>query len=152
MAEAAPDVEALRRDYIGQESPPEYLDVEKGHVRAFAKAIGDRNPLYSDEIAARKSRFGGIIAPPTFLRAARTQRLEDLPPDFPYKRLLDGGSEWEYFEPVRVGDRIAAVNRVVDIFSRSGSLGPMIFIITETTYTNQLGQVAATQKNTSIRY
>ena len=97
MAEAAPDVEALRRDYIGQESPPEYLDVEKGHVRAFAEAIGDPNPLWSDEIATRRSRFGGIVAPPTFLRAARTQRLEDLPPDFPYKRLLDGGSEWEYF-------------------------------------------------------
>ena len=152
MSDGVPDVEALRRDYIGQESPPEFMDVEKGHVRAFAKAIEDPNPLWSDEVQARRSRYGGIVAPPTFLRAARTQRLEDLPPDFPYKRLLDGGSEWEYFEPVRVGDRISAVNKVVDIFSRAGSLGPMIFVVTETTYTNQLGQVAATQKNTSIRY
>ena len=54
--------------------------------------------------------------------------------------------------PSDVGDRIVAVNRIVDIFSRTGSIGPMIFVVTETTYTNQLGQVAATQKNTSIRY
>lgn len=152
MAAPVPDVEALQRRFIGQESPPEYLDVEKGHVRAFAEAIGDPNPLWSDEIAARESRFGGIVAPPTFLRAARTQRLEDLPPDFPFKRLLDGGSEWEYFEPVRVGDRITAVNRIVDIFSRNGSIGAMIFVVTETSYRNQLGQLTATQKNTSIRY
>ena len=128
------------------------MEVERGHIRAFAQAIEDPNPLWNNEAEARKTRFGGMVAPPTFLRAARTQRLEDLPPDFPYKRLLDGGSEWEYFEPVRPGDRITAVNRVVDIYSRAGQLGPMIFIVTETTYTNQFGQVAATQKNTSIRY
>ncbi len=150
--DAAPDIEALRKRYIGQESPPEVMEVEKGHIRAFAQAIEDSNPLWNNEAEARKTRLGGMVAPPTFLRAARTQRLEDLPPDFPYKRLLDGGSEWEYFEPVRPGDRITAVNRVVDIYSRSGQLGPMIFVVTETTYTNQFGQVAATQKNTSIRY
>ncbi len=150
--DAAPDIEALRKSYIGQESPPEVMEVEKGHIRAFAQAIEDPNPLWNNEAEARKTRFGGMVAPPTFLRAARTQGLEDLPPDFPYKRLLDGGSEWEYFEPVRPGDRITAVNRVVDIYPRAGQLGPMIFIVTETTYTNQFGQVAATQKNTSIRY
>ncbi len=150
--DAAPEIEGLRKRYIGQESPPEVMEVEKGHIRAFAQAIEDPNPLWNNEAEARKTRFGGMVAPPTFLRAARTQRLEDLPPDFPYKRLLDGGSEWEYFEPVRPGDRITAVNRVVDIYSRSGQLGPMIFVVTETTYTNQFGQLAATQKNTSIRY
>ncbi len=150
--DAAPEIDVLRKRYIGQESPPEVMEVEKGHIRAFAQAIEDSNPLWNNEAEARKTRFGGMVAPPTFLRAARTQRLEDLPPDFPYKRLLDGGSEWEYFEPVRPGDRITAVNRVVDIYSRSGQLGPMIFIVTETTYTNQFGQLAATQKNTSIRY
>jgi len=150
--DAAPEIEGLRKRYIGQESPPEVMEVEKGHIRAFAQAIEDPNPLWNNEDEARKTRFGGMVAPPTFLRAARTQRLEDLPPDFPYKRLLDGGSEWEYFEPVRPGDRITAVNRVVDIYSRSGQLGPMIFVVTETTYTNQFGQLAATQKNTSIRY
>ncbi len=152
MPDAAPDVESLRKRFLGQISPPEVMEVEKGHVIAFAKAIDDPNPLWNDEAQARQSHLGGMVAPPTFLRAARTQRLEDLPPDFPYTRLLDGGSEWEYFEAVRPGDRITAVNRIADIFSRAGSLGPMIFVVSETTYTNQFGRVAATQKNTSIRY
>lgn len=147
-----PNIEALRQAYIGQESPPEHMDVEKGHIRAFARAMGDPNPLWNDEVMARRTRFGGLIAPPLFLRAVRTQRLEELPEDFPYKRLLDGGSEWQYFEVVRPGDRITAVNRIIDIYDRVGQLGPMIFIVTETTYTNQLEQIVATQRNTSIRY
>ena len=146
------DIEALKKTYVGQESPPAVMGVEKGHVEAFARAIEDPNPLWNDEVQARKSRYGGLIAPPTFLRALRTERLEQLPAERGLDRLLDGGSEWEYFEPVRLGDRITAVNRVVDIYARAGRLGQMVFIVTETTYTNQLGQVVANQKNTSIRY
>ena len=53
---------------------------------------------------------------------------------------------------MRAGDHVTAVSRVVDVFNRIGRLGQMLFIITQTTYTNQLKQLVATQKNTMIRY
>ena len=153
MASEKPlDIEALRSAYIGQESPPAVTEIEKGHIEAFAQAIEDPNALWNDEVEARRSRYGGLIAPPTFLRAVRTERLQQPSPDIPLTRLLDGGSEWEYFEPVRAGDSITAVSRVVDVFDRTGRLGQMLFIIAQTTYTNQLNQLVATQKNTLIRY
>ena len=127
------------------------MEVEKGAIARFAEAIEDSNPLWTDEVAARQSRYGGVIATPTFLRNLRTERPE-LPFEAQYQRVLDGGSEWEYFEPVRAGDRITAVNRVTDLSERSGRMGPMIFMTTVTTYTNQLDQVVATQKSTLIRY
>ena len=99
MSDGVPDVDALRRDYIGQESPPEFMDVEKGHVRAFAEAIEDPNPLWSDDVQARKSRFGGIVAPPTFLRAARTQRLEDLPRTSPISGCWTAAASGSIFSP-----------------------------------------------------
>ena len=141
----------IRNQSIGTESPPVTLEVEKGAIAQFSEAIEDPNPLWSDEVAARRSRYGGITATPTFLRNLRTERLE-LPFEEQYQRVLDGGSEWEYFEPVRVGDRITAINRVTDVSERAGRLGPMIFVSTVTTYTNQLEQVVATQKSTLIRY
>ena len=141
----------MRQQAIGLESPGVTTEVEKGAIIKFAQAIGDNNPLFNDEIAAREGRYGGLVAPPTFLRSIGTSRPQ-LPFEIPLTRSLDGGSDWQYFDPVRPGDRITAVNRVVDIYSRSGQLGPMIFVVTETTYTNQFGQLAATQKNTSIRY
>ena len=152
MTSQAPVItEEIRNHAIGTESPPVTLEVEKGAIARFSEAIEDPNPLYTDEVAARRSRYGGIIATPTFLRNLRTERLE-LPFEEEFQRVLDGGSEWEYFEPVRVGDRITAVNRVTDVSERAGRLGPMIFVSTVTTYTNQLDQVVATQKSTLIRY
>lgn len=143
--------EAIRQKAIGTESAPEIVEVEKGAIKRFAEATGDPNPLWDDEVAARRSRYGGIVAPPTFLRTARAA-VPELPFKNPFERLLDGGSQWEYFEPVRPGDRITAVTRVSDLTERAGRLGPMMFVVFEITYTNQLDQLAAVQRSTLIWY
>jgi acyl dehydratase len=151
---AAPNTfltEEMRRKAIGIEAQPLVLEVEKGHVKRFAEAVGDPNPLWCDDAVARKSHHGGIVAPPTFLRAARVER-PMLPFDLPFTRTLDGGSEWEYFEPIRAGDTITAKAHVADIIERSGRLGPMLITTIEHTYTNQLDEVVATQLTTYIRY
>ena len=143
--------EEMRQKALGTESEPRTIDVEKGAIIKFAEAIGDENPLYNDEVAARESRYGGLIAPPTFLRSALSARPE-LPFDVPFDRLLDGGSDWEYFVPVRPGDRITAVSRIDDINERQGSIGLMLIQTIVVTYRNQFDQVVATQTSTSIRY
>ncbi|MCH7713246.1 MAG: MaoC family dehydratase N-terminal domain-containing protein [Chloroflexi bacterium] len=143
--------EEMRQQAIGLEGPPVTTEVEKGAIIKFAEAIGDDNPVFNDEAAARETRYGGLIAPPTFLRSVASSRPE-LPFDFPFNRRLDGGSEWEYFEPVRPGDRITAVARIEDISERKGRLGLMIIMSTVTTYRNQFDQVVATQITTGIAY
>ncbi len=139
------------RDAIGVDSDPITYEIEKGAIIKFAQAIGDQNLLFNDEESARKTRYGGLIAPPTFFRS-----LLSGPPDVeargPYSAVLDGGSEWEYFEPVRPGDTITVITRMVDITERQGRLGNMLFTIRETRYVNQFGKVAATQKSTGIGY
>lgn len=139
------------RAAIGLESEPITTEIEKGAILKFARAIGDDNPLYSDEVAARASRFGGIIAPPTFLRSVRAPRP---PRDFrsQFSAGLDGGSEWIYFEPVRPGDRITVTARIADFSERKGRLGIMLFTIRETVYANQFGKTVAIQRSTGISY
>jgi acyl dehydratase len=143
--------EEMRQQAVGVESPPVTMEVEKEAIVRFAEAIGDDNLLWNNEAAARQTRYGGLIASPTFLRSMRAIRPE-LPFELPFNRALDGGSDWEYFQPVRPGDRITAVARTTDIRERPGRLGLMIFITTEITYRNQFDEVVATQTNTSIRY
>ena len=58
------------RKQIGMQSEARVVEVERGAIRRFAEAIGDPNPLFNDEAASRKTRFGGMIAPPTFCRSA----------------------------------------------------------------------------------
>ena len=141
----------MRKQAIGTASSPLTMEVEKGAIMKFAEAIGDDNPLWTDEIIARKSKYGGLIAPPTFLRSIRIDRPK-LPFDLPFTRLLDGGSDWEYFQPVRVGDHITAKSEITDLQERAGRMGLMIIMTNLITYVNQLQEVVATQTNTSIRY
>jgi len=151
MANKVVTEEARRQ--IGMSSEPRVVEVERGAIRRFAEAIEDRNPFFNDEAAARSTRFGGMIAPPTFCRSLGPTMLNvKLGFGDGGFRGLDGGSDWEYFEPIRPGDRITVVAKLVDLRESQGRLGPMVFIITETSYTNQFGQVCALQRSTAIRY
>ena len=141
----------MRQQAIGRESIPATQDIEKGAIIKFAQAIGDDNPLFNDEEAARRGPNGGLIAPPTFLRSVRAEGVQ-LPFELPLTRTLDGGSDWEYFEPVRPGDSITTVTRITNFFERTGSRGLMVLTIFVTTYRNQFDHVAATQTSTSIKY
>ena len=136
---------------IGIESDPVTHDVEKGAIIKFAEAIGDTNPIFNDEVAARKSRYGGMVAPPTFLRSINPGPLKV---EFrsPYTANLDGGSEWEYFEPIRPGDRITVTTMIADLYERAGRLGNMLFLVRETKYVNQFGNTVAKQRTTGISY
>ena len=53
------------KDMIGRVLSTGSATVTAEHVAAFARALGDDNPLYTDEAAARRGPFGGIVAPPT---------------------------------------------------------------------------------------
>jgi len=48
----------------------EKFPIEAGHIMIFARAIGDANPIYSDEDYAKQTEPGGIIAPPTFAQSS----------------------------------------------------------------------------------
>ena len=117
---------------IGKQSTPVELIVEQGAIIKFAQAIDDPNPLWSDEKAARSGPYGGIIAPPTFLRSLGQVRA-DFPFEMPFDRALDGGSEWEYFFPIRPGDKITAIATILDINEREGRLGTMTVSYTHLT-------------------
>ncbi|MGH7934560.1 MAG: MaoC family dehydratase N-terminal domain-containing protein [Candidatus Binataceae bacterium] len=139
------------RAQIGKAGEARTIEVERGAIRRFAEAIGDPNPLFHDEREARKTPFGGMIAPPTFCRSLGSA-IPDVKLEMPAYRGLDGGSDWEYFEPIRPGDRITVQSKIADLRESEGRLGPMIFITTETSYTNQYGVVCAIQRSTGIRY
>ena len=69
-AEVDPVLERIRR-FVGQpmgpsSSAPEAVNVPM--IRHWVDALDDRNPVYLDEEAANRSRFGGLVAPPAMLQ------------------------------------------------------------------------------------
>jgi len=143
------------KDAIGVESDPVVYQIEEGAILRFAEAIGDTNPIFNDKNAASKTKYGGIVAPPTFLRSIAHVKAPEpkVQVKSPYPANVDGGSEWEYFEPIKVGDTITATSYLADINERKGGkFGSMLIMVRETKYINQHGTVAALQRTTGISY
>ncbi len=143
---------AVDRSYIGKTSAPVTMHVERGKIREFAAAIKDHDPLYVDEeYAAREA--GGIMPPITFLQTVRhwDDGRGNVRPPMDLKRTLHGEQEYEFFKPIHAGDVLTAVNRVADIYEKPGKRGgTMTFVVTETDFTNQRGQLVARARGVSI--
>ena len=58
----------LYERFVGRSSEPVHNVVDREAVRLFAEAIADPSPLYRDEDAGGRSRYGRLLAPPTFPR------------------------------------------------------------------------------------
>ena len=144
----------MRERILATEYEPATFEVEKSHIRSFARAIGDDNPLWNDEIAARTSKYGGLIAPPTFTRLiVNSLRLPGtVQYALPGTVQVDGGTQWQYFEPIRPGDRISQFRKIIDVYERQGSAGPLLFIITNCRFVNQFNETAVTMTGVTIRY
>jgi hypothetical protein len=131
-------VERLRAR-IGVTAPPTEATVEAGHLKRFVEAVGDPNPRWTKE------------APPTFLVALAPTSLHLEEAEEYGKGWLNGGNRFEYFEPVKVGDRITATGKVADVYEKTGTSGNLLFIIFETDYVNQHGRKVARLRGTAIR-
>ncbi len=121
----------LDKSLIGRESEPVVHEVEKNAIRRFADALGDPNPIYTDEEAARAAGYAGLVAPPTFpaVLAANDRFRHSL--DLGTRSLLHGEQQFEYGRPIVAGDRITVKSRVADVQEKAGPSGPMDVIVVE---------------------
>jgi hypothetical protein len=70
----------------------------------------------------------------------------------PHPRVLDGGEEWHFYQPIKLGDTITSRTRLGDLYEREGKVGNMLFFIFESTFTNEQAELVATSTYTMINY
>lgn len=146
------------RNLVGKPFGKTVFDIEKESVKRFADAVGDPNPLYTDLVYAASTGYGSLIAPPGYLsspwywgdsRDTEHNTITGLGDiikvliDAGYTQTFDSGIEYEFFEPVKVGDTITAEYRVKNIAERGKADEKAIFLFTESVYTNQAGKTVA---------
>lgn len=125
--------------FIGYTQPVTFWEVEKGRLRAFAKATGESRPEYLDTAAARDAGHASLPAPPTIvfgadLDSGSTQALlTTLGVDI--ANILHGEQSFNYLGPIHAGDLLRLESRVTDIVAKKG--GAMEFVTKVTTVTNQ---------------
>jgi hypothetical protein len=127
---------------LNVEFGPEVYEIEKGMVKKFAEAIDDPNPRWQ------------TVVPPTFPAALVPTGLlhKMVNAKSSLTRFLNGGNELEYFQPIKVGDVISVTARLDKLRKMEGKEGTTLFMIMETTYKNQRGELVAKGRNTYIRY
>lgn len=107
-------IDKYKRERVGSISRPPLGNetATKDAIRHFANGLGDPNPLWRDEEYAKNSPYGGLIAPPFFLNAvSEGQTITGLP------GLISTfvGSEWEWYQPIRVNDRFSVTNKLLEL-------------------------------------
>jgi acyl dehydratase len=133
--------------YVGRQSEPLTLDVERGHIRRFVEAIGDRNPVYVDEAVARAAGHARIPAPPTFAAALRPNDPR-AGLDIDWHKLLHAEQELSFVRPLYAGDRLTLVGRIAEAGIKQTRAGIMDVLVVETTATDGDGARVFTARST----
>jgi len=135
----------IDRKFIGYQLKPSVLTVDRTRLQFFAKAIGEKNPVYVDPAAAKAAGYADVPAPPTFLFAAELdsgandQLLADL--DIPLAKLLHGEQSFRYLQPVCAGDTVTVQSTITDIYDKKG--GKLEFAVKDSKVTNQRDELVA---------
>jgi acyl dehydratase len=119
------------------------------NIRQFVDAIGDCNPLYRSGEYASKSRYGGRVAPPSFIRSiAGTGMMHGLPGVLAFQN----GASWLFHKPVFPGDRIVCEVEFIDLQDKTTRAGERwLHEIYEGKYVNQWDELVVTGYTTIAR-
>jgi acyl dehydratase len=139
-------------DLVGMERPGGTLLTSRDRLRLFAKATGQKDPVFVDLDAARAAGHPDLPVPPTFYFSVDME----LPDPFGYlaeagvdlRSLLHGEQEFVYHRFAHAGDELRSSSKVVDYYDKKG--GALQFLVTETQVVNQHDELVATLRSTIV--
>lgn len=128
---------------------PWSYEVGAEKIREYATAVGETSPVYFDRRAALAAGFRDVAAPPMFAvvfcrwlePAIMDERL-----GIDYARMLHGGQEFRWAEPVCAGDSVATSVVVEEEFYKRD----LRFVVFESRSKNQHGHETVVGRWTMI--
>ena len=118
-------------------------------VRHFCWGLGDENPLFCDAGYGAASRWGSALAPGCFLYTIDTTVVA---PKLRGIQWMYGGTDWEWYRPIRHRDSFTVRARLLDAVEKQGSKASKFIIQTgEVLYTNQKGELVCRALGSTAR-
>ena len=138
---------ALELDYnkslYGVEHRAGPFPVTRELVQAFSIGIGETSPVFTDVETARAAGYADLLAPPTLCTIfVRQIQLPSIDLEFG-KISMHAGQRVQSIAPILAGDQLSASSHLKDVYAKTGRTGTMVFVVWETTFSNQDGAVVA---------
>ena len=111
------DLDALRRRIgikIENTVEPWCYEATRDNIRHYAHGIGDDNPLWSDPEYAARTKYGGIIALPSFLFST-SRIVSGYVGGLPGVHAMWSGADWTWHKPVHRNDEISTEAYLKDL-------------------------------------
>jgi acyl dehydratase len=131
------------RSLYGKEHQAGPFEVTREMVQAFSQSIGETGAVFNDEPAAQAAGYRSVVAPPTLCTLyVRRVELPDINLKFGRTR-FHAGQRVQAIAPILAGDFLTASSHLKEVYPKTGRSGTMVFIVWETTFRNQHGEVVA---------
>ena len=111
-------LDALRRRIgvkITDSVEPWCYEATRDNIRHYAHGIGDDNPLWCDPDYARNTRYGDVIAPPSFLFAC-DRFISGYCGGLPGVHAMWAGADWQWHKPIRRNVAVRTESWLKDLF------------------------------------
>lgn len=119
-------------------------------IRNFVNGIGDSNPLYRDQEYAGKTRYGALVAPPSWVASVFPHWVLQ---GLPGIHADHSASDWEFLRPVYINDRITPKCKFVGFDTRTSKFaGKTVFEYQRFEYWNQRDELVSRGYNLLVRY
>ena len=131
------------RSLYGKEHLAGPFEVTKELIQSFTRSVGETNPVFTDEDAARAAGYRGLVAPPT-LCTVLVHRVSLPSINLKFGKMqVHAGQRVQPRAPIVAGDQVTASSHLKDVYAKTGRSGTMVFTVWETTLRNQNGEVVA---------
>lgn len=144
---------AEHKAWIGQAEDPVTVEISRRDIQKYAAATEQLQEKYQT----------GDEAPPMFIfnLFSDIPRMDQLRhdglarggasgPKLPLKRIMAGGTEIRQHRAIKPGDVLTGTRRLVDMYEKEGSSGPLIFMVRELSIINSNGEAVMEEIQTSI--
>jgi len=113
----------------------------KEAITRFVDGIGDEHELWRDEAYGKKSPYGELIAPSSFLASVfPAWVLQGLPG----VHAIHASTSWEFYKPIYINDKLLPESYFTDFKEKKSKIaGQTIVEYQEAFYYNQLGELLA---------
>ena len=141
------------KKWVGVAEPAITVEISRRDIQKYAAATEQLQHKY----------LSGEEAPPMFIfnlfsniTPLDQHRPDGLPrgnregPKLPLKRIMAGGTQIHQHLPIRPGDVLTGTRRIIDMYEKQGSSGPLIFTVRELAITNAAGEAVMEEIQTSI--